>query len=191
MNKGFTLIEVLLSLVILSIIAIITTNILQSSLDTQRVSSERLSYATSLNSSSIIIKRDFRQIINVPLRDYYGNFIEGNMVGDNLIKRISFNTRIKTISDNSSPIKRIEYILKDNTFIRKQFFSGNPYNSDDYTDTELINDVSKINIEFMHKSQWHSKWPINNTQKKIPELIKLEFETQGKLYTWIIEPNIL
>ena len=191
MNRGFTLIEVLFSLVILSIITIITTNILQSSLETEKISTERLENTRSLNSSSIVIKRDLRQIMNIPLRDFYGNFIDGTMVGDNLVKRVSFNTRIKTISDKSSPIKRIEYILKDDTFIRKQFYSGNPYSEEDFFDSELIEDVSDLNIGFMHNRQWHSKWPINkNTQKKIPELIRFEFETSGKTYTWIMEPNI-
>tara|TARA_B100001059_G_scaffold28767_1_gene23307 strand:+ start:903 stop:1496 length:594 start_codon:yes stop_codon:yes gene_type:complete len=191
MNRGFTLIEVLFSLIILSIITIITTNILQSSLETEKISTERLENTRSLNSSSIVIKRDLRQIMNIPLRDFYGNFIEGTFVGDNLIKRISFNTRIKTISDKSSPIKRIEYILKDDTFIRKQFYSSNPYSDEDFFDSELIEDVSDLNIEFMHNRQWHSKWPINkNTQKKIPELIRFEFETSGKTYIWIMEPNI-
>ena len=77
MSKGFTLIEVLVSLVILSMITIITSNILQSSLETERTSSERLQSASALNFSSIILRRDLRQIINVPLRDYYGNTIKG------------------------------------------------------------------------------------------------------------------
>ena len=73
MNKGFTLIEVLVSLVILSMITIISSNILQSSLETERISSERLQSARVLNFASITLRRDIRQIINVPLRDYYGN----------------------------------------------------------------------------------------------------------------------
>ena len=47
MRKGFTLIEVLVSLVILSIIAIISSNILQSSLETERVASKRLNDVTT------------------------------------------------------------------------------------------------------------------------------------------------
>ena len=84
MNKGFTLIEVLFSLVILSIITIITTNILQSSLETERISTKRLEDARSLNSSSIVIKRDLRQIMNIHLRDFYGKFIEGTIFEDEL-----------------------------------------------------------------------------------------------------------
>ena len=41
-NRGFTIIEVLISLVILSIITLITTNILKSSLDTELATSKYL-----------------------------------------------------------------------------------------------------------------------------------------------------
>ena len=67
MKKGFTLIEILVSLVILSMIAVISSNILQSSIEIESTSSERLKVSRSLNLSSIILKRDIRQIINVPL----------------------------------------------------------------------------------------------------------------------------
>ncbi|GIS01331.1 MAG: hypothetical protein CM15mP102_21510 [Flavobacteriales bacterium] len=36
MNKGFTLIEILISLVILSVILLVTSNILESSLETEK-----------------------------------------------------------------------------------------------------------------------------------------------------------
>ncbi len=191
MRKGFTLIEVLVSLVILSMIAIISSNILQSSLETERTVSNRLNDAKNLNFASIIIKRDIRQIINVPLRDYYGNLINGTMIGNNIENKISFNSNIKSNSQNTSPIKRIEYVIEDDAFIRKQYFSANPYNAEDYFETKLIKNVSEMNIEFMYKQKWHSQWPINSeTQKLIPALLRLEFKQDNKEYVWIIEPNI-
>ena len=191
MRKGFTLIEVLVSLVILSMIAIISSNILQSSLETERTVSNRLNDAKNLNFASIIIKRDIRQIINVPLRDYYGNLINGTMIGNNNENKISFNSNIKSNSQNTSPIKRIEYVIEDDAFIRKQYFSANPYNVEDYFETKLIKNVSEMNIEFMYKQKWHSQWPINSeTQKLIPALLRLEFKQDNKEYVWIIEPNI-
>ena len=62
MKKGFTLIEILVSLVILSMIAVISSNILQSSIEIESTSSERLKVSRSLNLSSIILKRDIRQL---------------------------------------------------------------------------------------------------------------------------------
>ena len=101
MKKGFTLIEILVSLVILSMIAVISSNILQSSIEIESTSSERLKVSRSLNLSSIILKRDIRQIINVPLRDNFGNAMNLTFLGSNLDKKISFNTQIKSISNLS------------------------------------------------------------------------------------------
>jgi type II secretion system protein J len=191
MNKGFTLIEVLVSLVILSMIAVISSNILQSSLELERTSSQRLSSARSLNFSSILIRRDIRQIINVPLKDFYGNPMSATLIGNNEDKRIMFNTKIKSISNNSSPIKRVEYVLEDNKFIMRQFFSTNPYDADEFIDTFLIEDISQMDIEFMFQRQWYQQWPISPiTERQIPTLIKFKFKKNQEAYEWIVEPNI-
>ena len=191
MNKGFTLIEVLVSLVILSMIAVISSNILQSSLELERTSSQRLSSARSLNFSSILIRRDIRQIINVPLKDFYGNPMSATLIGNNEDKRMMFNTKIKSISNNSSPIKRVEYVLEDNKFIRRQFFSTNPYDADEFIDTFLIEDISQMDIEFMFQRQWYQQWPISPiTERQIPTLIKFKFKKNQEAYEWIVEPNI-
>jgi type II secretion system protein J len=191
MNKGFTLIEVLVSLVILSMIAVISSNILQSSLELERTSSQRLSSARSLNFSSILIRRDIRQIINVPLKDFYGNPMSATLIGNNEDKRIMFNTKIKSISNNSSPIKRVEYVLEDNKFIRRQFFSTNPYDADEFIATFLIEDISQMDIEFMFQRQWYQQWPISPiTERQIPTLIKFKFKKNQEAYEWIVEPNI-
>ena len=108
MKKGFTLIEVLVSLIILSMIAVISSNILQSSLETERLSSDRLQSARKLNFSSITLKRDIRQIINVPLRDFYGNQINGTFIGnnkDNIPVRLSINNTAFLITRDVCSIK--------------------------------------------------------------------------------------
>tara|TARA_B100001939_G_scaffold251122_1_gene218094 strand:+ start:6141 stop:6734 length:594 start_codon:yes stop_codon:yes gene_type:complete len=190
MRKGFTLIEVLVSLVILSMIAVISSNILQSSLETEFNSSERLHSARKLNFSSITLRRDIRQIINVPLRDFYGNQIKGTFIGNNIDNKIAFNTKIKSISNEISPIKRVEYVFEENNLVRKQFYSSNPYDAEEFIKSVLIEEVSEIDIRFLHEKMWYQEWPVDPiTQRKIPELIKLEFTKNNKEYTWIIEPN--
>ena len=191
MNRGFTLLEVLVSLLILSMIAIISSNILQSSLDLERSSTKKISEVSNLYFSSILIRRDIRQIVNVPLRDYFGNQIDGSFKGSNLNKNITFNTKINSVSNQASPIKRIEYTLLRDQFIRKQFYSSNPYNRDEFVSTQIIKNVSDFELSFLYEKKWYSDWPLDKkTQNKIPLLIKLEFKQDKKSYIWIIEPNI-
>ena len=80
MNKGFTIIEVLVSLVILSMIAIVSSNILKSSLETEQETSQQLNYIKELNLASTIIRRDLRQIVNVSSKDFYGNSMYGTFI---------------------------------------------------------------------------------------------------------------
>jgi len=102
-----------------------------------------------------------------------------------------FNTKIKSISNNSSPIKRVEYVLEDNKFIRRQFFSTNPYDADEFIATFLIEDISQMDIEFMFQRQWYQQWPISPiTERQIPTLIKFKFKKNQEAYEWIVEPNI-
>ena len=191
MNRGFTLIEILVSLVILSMIAVISSNILQSSLELERTSTSRLADVRNLNFSSVIIRRDIRQIVNTNLRDGFGNSIDGTFSGNNLTKKFFFNTKVNSISNEVSPIKRVEYELIDDKLIRKQYFSSNPYNLDEFISSNVIDGITDLEILFLHEKKWYSFWPIDKkTRSKIPELIKLEFNQNNKEYLWIIEPNI-
>ena len=190
-KKGFTIIEVLVSLVILSMIAIVSSNILKSSLETEQETSLQLDSIKELNLASTIIRRDFRQIANVSLKDYYGNNLYGTLLSKVNSKSVTFNSNIKSISNEVSPIKRINYELIDNKLIRKQFFSSNPYSQDDFTEIELIKDIENLQFSFLYENSWHESWPISLiTSKKIPTLVKIEFSKKNKKYSWIIDPNI-
>jgi len=191
MNKGFTIIEVLISLVILSIITLITSNILKSSLDTEYQTSNHLNKIKDINLSSSKIRRDLRQIVNIKSRDFYGNNMSGSFVANQGINSIIFNSNIRSVANDVSPIKRIEYIFEDKQIKRRQYFSSNPYDQNQYIESSILTNIDELNFNFLNSDKWHSSWPINETSsKKIPRLIKIEFILDKKLYTWIIEPNI-
>ena len=190
-NKGFTIIEVLISLVILSMIAIVSSNILKSSLNTEQETSLQLNSIKELNLASTIIRRDLRQIVNVNSKDFYGNNLYGTFISQINSQSLMFNSNIKSLSDEVSPIKRIQYELDDNNLIRKQYFSSNPYGQDDFTKIELIKNIDNLSFSFFHENSWHQSWPVSlNTSNIIPILVKIEFTKKNKEYTWIVDPNI-
>jgi len=190
-NKGFTIIEVLVSLVILSMITIVSSNILKSSLATEQDAASQLNSIKELNLASTIIRRDLRQVANVNSKDFYGNNLYGNFISQINSQSIMFNSNIKSLSNEVSSIKRIQYELINKSLIRKQYFSANPYNQDDFTSVELLRDIDSLNFSFFHENSWHASWPINLvTSSQIPILIKIEFTKNNKEYLWIIDPNI-
>jgi type II secretion system protein J len=190
-NRGFTIIEVLISLVILSMIAIVSSNILKSSLDAEQDTSLQLNAIKELNLASTIIRRDLRQIANINSKDFYGNNLYGTFISQINSKSMMFNSNIKSLSNEVSPIKRIQYEFDNNNFIRKQYFSSNPYGQDEFIKIELIKDLDNLSFSFFHENSWHQSWPVSLvTSKKIPILVKIEFTKKNKEYSWIIDPNI-
>ena len=189
-SKGFTLIEVLVSIVILSIIAVVSTNFLQSSVEARDESSKKLQNIKELNIASSILRRDIRQIINVPMRDYFGNNLKGNFIADTASDSLVFTTLVNA-SYSTSRIRRVEYLYQNNALIRKLYYADNPYSYDEFFETTLLEDISEIEFSYLGTSKWYASWPIDLiTQRKIPELIKITFTRNNLEYEWIINPNI-
>ena len=190
-KKGFTIIEVLVTLIILSMIAIISSNILQSSLESEKISSQRLNSIKELNLASSILRRDIRQIANVSIKDFYGNKINGTFISELGSENLMFTTKVKSFSNEVSPLKRVQYVIENKNFIRKQYYSSNPYNQDEFTKSIIINDIDNLKLSFLNENKWHQSWPVSPiTSKKIPTLIKIEFRLDNKDYSWVINPNI-
>ncbi|EJP72543.1 MAG: prepilin-type N- cleavage/methylation domain protein [SAR86 cluster bacterium SAR86B] len=191
MNKGFTLIEIIISLIILSIILLISSNLLKSSINYQEATNLKLKKINELNLASTIIRRDLRQAVNVPSRDFFGNKEKGTFNGDYANKSVSFNSYINDISINTSPIKKILYFSDDNTLYRRQYFSSSPYKTDDYFESALISNVSDVTFTYMHERRWHNSWPVGEiTSRKIPSLVRVDFKINNNDYYWLIEPDI-
>ncbi len=189
-NKGFTLIEVLVSIVILSIIAVVSTNFLQSSVDAREESSNKLQDLKEFNIASSIARRDMRQILNVPIRDYFGNNLKGNFIADRASNSLIFTTLVNS-SFSTSKVRRVEYLMIDNSLIRRQYFADNPYSYEEFFETNLLDDINDIEFSYLNNSKWYSEWPIDIlTKRKIPNLIRITFTKNNLDYEWIINPNI-
>ena len=189
-NKGFTLIEVLVSIVILSIIAVVSTNFLQSSVDAREESSNKLQDLKEFNIASSIVRRDMRQILNVPIRDFFGNNLKGNFVADRASNSLIFTTLVNS-SFSTSKVRRVEYLLIDDSLIRRQYFADNPYSYEEFFETNLLDDINDIEFSYLNNSKWYSDWPIDIlTKRKIPNLIRITFTKNNLDYEWIINPDI-
>ena len=190
MKKGFTLIEVLISLVILSIIAIVSTNFLQSSIDLRNQSKSKVDDIKVFNLGVSTIRRDLMSTVNLPMRDNFGNQLP-NFIGSNTDKKITFLGFINRIDSSRSSISRIEYLFDDTKFIRRVYFTADPYDSDDHIDSVIFDNIDDVEISFLSDNRWFTEWPAGQTAAyKIPKLVKIEINDKDRDFEIIINPNI-
>ena len=190
MKKGFTLIEVLISLVILSIIAIVSTNFLQSSIDLRNQSKLKVDDIKVFNLGVSTIRRDLMSTVNLPMRDSFGDQLP-NFIGSNRDKKITFLGFINRIDSSRSSISRIEYLFDDTKFIRRVYFTADPYDYDDHIDSVIFNNIDDVEISFLSDNRWFTEWPAGQTAAyKIPKLVKIEINDKDRDFEIIINPNI-
>jgi len=190
MKKGFTLIEVLISLVILSIIAIVSTNFLQSSIDLRNQSKSKVDDIKVFNLGVSTIRRDLMSTVNLPMRDNFGNQLP-NFIGSNTDKKITFLGFINRIDSSRSSISRIEYLFNDTKFIRRVYFTADPYDYDDHIDSVIFDNIDDVEISFLSDNRWFTEWPAGQTAAyKIPKLVKIEINDKDRDFEIIINPNI-
>ena len=190
MKKGFTLIEVLISLVILSIIAIVSTNFLQSSIDLRNQSKSKVDDIKVFNLGVSTIRRDLMSTVNLPMRDNFGNQLP-NFIGSNTDKKITFLGFINRIDSSRSSISRIEYLFDDTKFIRRVYFTADPYDYNDHIDSVIFDNIDDVEISFLSDNRWFTEWPAGQTAAyKIPKLVKIEINDKDRDFEIIINPNI-
>ena len=190
MKKGFTLIEVLISLVILSIIAIVSTNFLQSSIDLRNQIKSKVDDIKVFNLGVSTIRRDLMSTVNLPMRDNFGNQLP-NFIGSNTDKKITFLGFINRIDSSRSSISRIEYLFDDTKFIRRVYFTADPYDYDDHIDSVIFDNIDDVEISFLSDNRWFTEWPAGQTAAyKIPKLVKIEINDKDRDFEIIINPNI-
>ncbi|MDA9757857.1 GspJ family type II secretion system protein [Pseudomonadota bacterium] len=190
MKKGFTLIEVLISLVILSIIAIVSTNFLQSSIDLRNQSKSKVDDIKVFNLGVSTIRRDLMSTVNLPMRDNFGNQLP-NFIGSNSDKKITFLGFINRIDSSRSSISRIEYLFDDTKFIRRVYFTADPYDYDDHIDSVIFDNIDDVEISFLSDNRWFTEWPAGQTAAyKIPKVVKIEIKDKDRDFEIIINPNI-
>ena len=80
-KKGFTLVEVLISIVILSLIAVITSNFLKSSIQSRDLVSGKSQYIYEFNLLTSTLNEDLINAVNVPLINFRGDSEKATFIG--------------------------------------------------------------------------------------------------------------
>jgi len=189
-NDGFTLIEVMISIVIVSLILIISTNILESSVTSRNQTLNLLDDVKEFNLVSNTLRRDFRQALNIPMRDTFGLPMNATFYSADQSDSLIFTTMINHSNAQTTKLRRVEYLVINDTLIRRQYYSVNPYLEEDYFEAKLIRDIESLSFRFSDGNQWFSQWPKDEiTSKKMPHLIELKLIINDQNIEWLIAPR--
>ena len=191
LRQGFTLIEAMISMVIVSLILLISTNILESSISSRTQTLNVLDDVKEFNLISNTLRRDFRQAMNVPMRDTFGLPVNATFYSAEQSNRVTLTTKVNHSNTMTSNLRRIEYLLQDGAFVRRQYYAVNPYMSQESFESKLFEDVDDLSFGFSDGSKWYSQWPNDEvTSRTMPQLIQVKLVIDNHKIEWLIAPRI-
>lgn len=191
-SKGFTLIEVLISIFILSVIAVITTSFLQSTIQSKDIVFRKSQETHQFNLLSSSLQEDLMNAQNIPLTNFRGVSEGASFIGGLSEESFSFITKDVSKHIPSSSLVRVQYLLNNSSFLRRQYYAAAPSSPGEYLETTLFEDVDELNLMFSDGVSWHYSWPPSNalSERKIPTLMQITINKNDQSFLWVIKPIV-
>ena len=188
-SKGFSLIELLISLLILSLILTISTNFMRSSFFSNTATNRNSINLQEFQILSSFIRKDFQHMKPIPMIDGIGENTKTVLILQNNPTLLEF-TIYDYADEDYKELTRLIYFLDDKTFTRKQFSSDQPYNKQDFLSFPLADNVSNLSIEAFDGERWHDYWPKSPImERRLPEAIKLSFTQDTRVFEYLAPIN--
>ena len=182
-DKGFTLLELLVALLIFAVLAVMAYGGLQVVLDAQKRTETQSMRLAELQTFFAILSRDVEQMIDRGIRDNYGE-ARAALVGDRSSIEFTRTGWRNPAGFTRSHMQRVAYVIDDNKIVREGWqVLDRAQNSEPIT-TELLNDVNEIEIRFLDQDlQWQSQWPVSGTGSSatpgLPRAVEIVVDVEG------------
>lgn len=187
-NTGFTLLEVLISMVIFSFMTIMAYGGLVKVFKSDEVISSLEIKLKTLKRTMMFFERDMRQLVPRLRRSGYGRaeFEPALEAGLNLDGVVNFTTAgvSNPLDLNRSSLQRVRYVLEDNKLSRLS------WKLVDHMDAEpvkmqLLDNVEDFKLRFLAKNgAWKENWGSNNRPQAVE--LTLEHKHWGKIKRIIV-----
>jgi len=183
-SAGFTLVEVLVTLVVFAMLSLAGTAILGQSLSAKAQSDDVNRAIKDLQVTNALMRSDFTQMVSRTARDGFGARSSATVVTG--APGEPFVTFVRNGWDNPgglaarSSLQRVEYLVRDGNLVRRSF----PF-VDGMTDAEgyeqvLMSGVSNVNLSYLLNDTWQAGWRATGSAVvALPEAVAIELSSQA------------
>ena len=166
-QQGFTLIEMLVAVGLLSLLGLASALALNSALRSQSIIGAKQDALEQLQRTQRLLSRDLEQLLLRPSRDSFGNPLDLELIAqqpeasDNglLLQFFKTGRRLLKQSSPSSRLEQVRYRVEEQQLIRETTSVLDPAGSTPWHAGVLMDQVTQIQLRFFHQQQWHQQWP--------------------------------
>lgn len=190
-KRGFTLLELMISLFIFTIVSIIMVTALHSVLASDAATKNKSADFQILSNTLTLMSRDVEQTINRPITNAKGKE-QAALIGTATTLAFTHAGMFNPLSAKST-LERTQYLLVDQTLIRMTWpvLDQAPKTLSDQR--KIATQVLQLQFSYLNsKGQYQNSWPPdNNADSALPRAIKvsLTFAKWGTLTQLFLIPG--
>ncbi|MGF1456515.1 MAG: type II secretion system minor pseudopilin GspJ [Alphaproteobacteria bacterium] len=185
-ERGFTLLEMLVALFIFSLIAGAGAAVLSSGLRSKETLEARRSRFDDLALAHSILKSDFLHLVNRPMRLGRGRsdrigFTGGDFGRDEPVLRfVRAGWTNPDFAEPRASLQSVEYHFDGAALTRKGYDRLDPAEETPARTRLVLSDVSSLAFTFYDNGMWAEQWfGGNNGSSRLPPLVALEMDVSG------------
>ncbi|MEO1150428.1 MAG: type II secretion system minor pseudopilin GspJ [Pseudomonadota bacterium] len=177
--RGFTLVEVLISLLIFSLIATSTIYTLRIGVTAREQLAESDDRLRAFQALRLLLKDDLAQILPRGTRDEFGNPLSRGFQGGQTANARNFDSDSVVLLrfvrhgwtnpdyvDPRPSIQRVEYVSENGTLIRRVYPFADEASDQPVRQRVMMRGLSEISANFLvsfdrGEAQWTDRWPVD------------------------------
>ena len=181
-NKGFTLLELLVAMVIFSLMSVMAYGGLSNVITGNEVISSQEKRLKELQRTMMFFERDMRQLVPRPRSTGFNQFAKSFDYGLDADGLLEFSRagNPNPIGMKRSSLQRVRYDLEEKTLVRKSWALIDHIDLEP-TSMNLLKDIESFELRLLDKNnEWQENW---KELKEIPRAVELniEHEKWGKI----------
>ncbi len=183
-HKGFTLLELLVSLAIFAILSVIAYQGLQVMLDARARIETRAARLAELQSLFTILGRDLEQAAGRPVRDDFGDTLPALLGNDSRLE-LSRTGRRNPAGFRRSALQRIAYLVAEEQLLRRSWGVLDRAPDSSFQEGVLASHIQGLEFRYLNQErQWRSQWPPATLGDQappstLPEAIEVTIDVAG------------
>ena len=181
-NKGFTLIEVLVALAIVGIIGAISFGGLMTTVKFNDLTLSRMDVGNNVTLADEMLKRDFLHALNRLTRDPRGDFYRHSFYGLNprsegTLLAFTVNTG-DNLPNKNGVLRYVEYVFEENKLKRVESQYVDRTEDTEKRTIVLLEGIENISVKFAKGNQWEDEWPVADwiSNNGLPSVAEVSYE---------------
>jgi general secretion pathway protein J len=182
-SRGFTLIEILVSLVVFSVIGLISSQLMSRTIQSNELLRDRGTYLSEVQRAMQMMQRDVLQITRRPIRNQYGDPMESLVIGNEGAIEFSRAGWRNPLNLPRSEVQRVGYLLQDNKLLRAYWPVLDRAQDSEPAYQTLLENVERVEFYALDSAgNEHTFWPqpgVSETNPIVGLILRIDLPTFG------------